>query len=182
MTTAAGWHTDPGGRHQLRYWDGSAWTEHVSDNGTTSVEALAAPAGPPTPAPAPASGGGGWLDKLSAAAQTATEQSSKWIDENLNSSSGNQPSPGPTAANASPPPTSSSPPPAAASASPPPASAAPPPTSASGQSPSAHPVAGSPGASTGDVADQIRKLGQLRDEGLLTEDEFSAQKAKLLGQ
>lgn len=32
----------------------------------------------------------------------------------------------------------------------------------------------------GDVADQIRKLGQLRDEGLLTDEEFRAKKAKLL--
>ena len=28
---------------------------------------------------------------------------------------------------------------------------------------------------------QIQKLGELRDQGLLTEDEFAAQKAKLLG-
>jgi Protein of unknown function (DUF2510) len=27
------WAADPSGRHQLRYWDGSAWTEYVSDNG-----------------------------------------------------------------------------------------------------------------------------------------------------
>jgi hypothetical protein len=32
-----------------------------------------------------------------------------------------------------------------------------------------------------DVADQIRKLGALRDEGLLTEEEFTAKKARLLG-
>jgi Protein of unknown function (DUF2510) len=27
----AGWYTDPAGRYELRYWDGSAWTEHTSD-------------------------------------------------------------------------------------------------------------------------------------------------------
>ena len=32
------------------------------------------------------------------------------------------------------------------------------------------------------IADQIRKLGGLRDEGLLTEEEFSAKKADLLSQ
>ena len=32
------------------------------------------------------------------------------------------------------------------------------------------------------IADQIRKLGGLRDEGLLTEEEFSAKKAELLSQ
>jgi hypothetical protein len=28
------------GRHQLRYWDGQAWTEHVSTNGVQSVDPL----------------------------------------------------------------------------------------------------------------------------------------------
>jgi hypothetical protein len=32
-----------------------------------------------------------------------------------------------------------------------------------------------------DLADQLRKLAGLRDEGILSEDEFAAQKAKLLG-
>jgi hypothetical protein len=32
-----------------------------------------------------------------------------------------------------------------------------------------------------DVADQLRKLAELRDQGVLTEEEFAAQKAKLLG-
>jgi hypothetical protein len=32
-----------------------------------------------------------------------------------------------------------------------------------------------------DLADQLRRLGELRSEGLLTEDEFQAQKQKLLG-
>jgi uncharacterized protein YxjI len=34
----AGWYADPLGRHQLRYYDGSQWTEHVSSNGATSVD------------------------------------------------------------------------------------------------------------------------------------------------
>jgi hypothetical protein len=29
----AGWYHDPAGRFELRYWDGSAWTEHVSRAG-----------------------------------------------------------------------------------------------------------------------------------------------------
>ena len=33
-----GWLTDPSGRHQLRYWDGVAWTPHVSDNGVASQD------------------------------------------------------------------------------------------------------------------------------------------------
>ena len=29
----AGWYADPSGRFELRYWDGSLWTEHVSRAG-----------------------------------------------------------------------------------------------------------------------------------------------------
>jgi len=34
----AGWFADPLGRHQLRYYDGTQWTEHVSSNGATSID------------------------------------------------------------------------------------------------------------------------------------------------
>jgi len=36
------------------------------------------------------------------------------------------------------------------------------------------------GAGTDDMMDQLAKLGQLRDDGVLTEGEFQAQKARLL--
>ncbi|MET0765890.1 MAG: DUF2510 domain-containing protein, partial [Blastococcus sp.] len=36
----ASWLTDPTGAHELRYWNGMAWTEHVSDQGTASVDPL----------------------------------------------------------------------------------------------------------------------------------------------
>ena len=36
-------------------------------------------------------------------------------------------------------------------------------------------------ASQQDMIDQLKQLGELRDAGVLTEDEFAAQKAKLLG-
>ena len=29
----ANWYADPAGRFELRYWDGSQWTEHVSRGG-----------------------------------------------------------------------------------------------------------------------------------------------------
>ena len=32
-TVPAGWYADPSGRYELRYWDGNAWTEHVSRSG-----------------------------------------------------------------------------------------------------------------------------------------------------
>ena len=37
-TFAAGWRADPFGRHQLRYWDGTTWTAHVSNKGATSSD------------------------------------------------------------------------------------------------------------------------------------------------
>lgn len=39
-TTPANWYPDPMGRHQLRYWDGANWTEHVSSNGVQSSDPL----------------------------------------------------------------------------------------------------------------------------------------------
>lgn len=39
-TTPANWYPDPMGRHQLRYWDGNAWTEHVTTNGVQGVDPL----------------------------------------------------------------------------------------------------------------------------------------------
>jgi hypothetical protein len=34
------WHPDPSGRHQLRYWDGQGWTDHVCDDGATTSDRL----------------------------------------------------------------------------------------------------------------------------------------------
>jgi hypothetical protein len=39
---AAGWYRDPAGEHAMRWWDGSAWTQHVDDP---------APAPPPPAVP-----------------------------------------------------------------------------------------------------------------------------------
>ena len=38
QTHAAGWYADPLGRHELRYYDGAQWTEHVSSHGRTAVD------------------------------------------------------------------------------------------------------------------------------------------------
>jgi uncharacterized protein YbjQ (UPF0145 family) len=63
---APGWYPDPQAEGQLRYWDGSAWTEHVQPAGQpaptgtapggTAAATGAPPAGPAQPGPA-ASGG-----------------------------------------------------------------------------------------------------------------------------
>jgi Protein of unknown function (DUF2510) len=36
--TAPGWFVDPFVRHEQRYWSGTAWTEHVTDDGSPSVD------------------------------------------------------------------------------------------------------------------------------------------------
>jgi hypothetical protein len=33
-----GWYTDPAGRHELRFFDGIRWTNHVADAGTPSID------------------------------------------------------------------------------------------------------------------------------------------------
>jgi TM2 domain-containing membrane protein YozV len=50
-----------------------------------------------------------------------------------------------------------------------------------GQAPHGQPGAQPPPRNTDELAAQLEKLNELRISGLLTEDEFAAQKAKLLG-
>lgn len=42
-SSVAAWHHDPTGRHEHRFWDGTAWTEHVADRGQVAVDRLSAP-------------------------------------------------------------------------------------------------------------------------------------------
>lgn len=37
---APAWLTDPTGRHEFRYWNGSGWTEDVSDSGNRSIDPI----------------------------------------------------------------------------------------------------------------------------------------------
>jgi hypothetical protein len=49
----AGWYPDPTGKHELRYWDGYAWLDNVSDQGTSGTDPLGgAPLPPPSQAAA----------------------------------------------------------------------------------------------------------------------------------
>jgi hypothetical protein len=34
----AQWYPDPSGRHELRHWNGTTWTDEVSDKGVTSTD------------------------------------------------------------------------------------------------------------------------------------------------
>lgn len=51
---------------------------------------------------------------------------------------------------------------------------------AADEQPEQEAVAPAPAAEPVDVADQLQKLAQLRDQGVLTDEEFATQKAKLL--
>jgi uncharacterized protein (AIM24 family) len=61
--TAAQWLPDPTRRHELRYWSGDAWTEHVADEGVQGVDPLPDQAEPEPAEPieehAPTGGGHG---------------------------------------------------------------------------------------------------------------------------
>lgn len=54
-TFPAGWHADPHGRHELRYWDGCAWSDHVANAGQTSID-RSSPANTPVTVDDPTSG------------------------------------------------------------------------------------------------------------------------------
>lgn len=49
--SGAGWHPDPFGRHQFRWFDGSAWSDQVSNWGSVTTDPLGvAPGAPQAPA------------------------------------------------------------------------------------------------------------------------------------
>ena len=51
MSDPAGWYPDPTTRHELRYWDGYAWLDNVSDSGAAASDPLG---GKPMPPPSEA--------------------------------------------------------------------------------------------------------------------------------
>jgi hypothetical protein len=90
----ANWLPDPSGAHELRYWNGTAWSEHVSDAGRTAQDPLtvpypppAAPAAPPPPpapaaaAPAAPAGKLSWKDRLKQAAEQVSEKGQQLADQ-----------------------------------------------------------------------------------------------------
>ena len=45
--TGGGWQPDPTGRHQLRWHDGTTWTDQVADAGVAAVDPMPGPPVPP---------------------------------------------------------------------------------------------------------------------------------------
>ena len=153
MSAPPAWLADPTGRHQMRYWDGQQWTDHVSDAGAQSVDPVGSPAQAATAA-APAAGGS-WMDKVASAANQAVDATSAAVDSAADSlSSKPQPTSQPVAT----------------------------PVPANSPAASAEPAAVPAHVDHGNlIADELTKLAALKDSGVLTEEEFAAQKAKLLG-
>lgn len=73
-TTAPGWYPDPYGQAQLRYWDGSLWTGHVSGAPGRPAPAQPAAAQAPVAAQVPTAPQGPVLAQAPAAGQAATPQ------------------------------------------------------------------------------------------------------------
>ncbi len=174
MSAPAAWLADPTGRNQLRYWDGTLWTEHISNSGNQAVDGL----GGVQPV-APVSTGASWMEKAKAKAQVAAakanqavdqasvvvaKQTKQWQQEYRASQS-------PTAGQGGGPV-------APAAVAQPSTGQAPLPPGVGTPQPT---VPAAPAAGQPDPAEQIRKLAALRDDGILTEAEFSAKKAKILG-
>ena len=64
MELEAGWHADPFGRHQHRYWDGRAWTAHVANDGVATTDEVPTPASALPGSPVPAMTGDAEIDAL----------------------------------------------------------------------------------------------------------------------
>lgn len=142
MSAPPAWLADPTGRHQMRYWDGQQWTDHVSNAGVQANDPVGSPA--TNTATAAQSTSGGWMDKVTAAANQAVDATSAAVDSAADSLS-NRPAQSTTPATA---------------------------------------TAAAPAATVDQsnlIADELTKLAKLKESGVLTDEEFAAQKAKLLG-
>jgi len=81
---AGSWQPDPTGHHQLRWWDGNQWTEHVSTNGASGINPVQPttaqfPATPAAayggvPSPQPAFSPPGSLPGVAAPSQSTTQR------------------------------------------------------------------------------------------------------------
>jgi hypothetical protein len=77
---APGWQSDPTGRHEHRYWDGTAWTDNVSDAGVASTDAYTADAAAADVAPPAAAepAAPGWADPTTTTPAASSDPTSTW--------------------------------------------------------------------------------------------------------
>ena len=82
---AAGWQADPTGRHEHRYWDGSQWTDNVSDAGVASTDAYAVADAPapdaadvPDAAEPPVAEAPGWAEPTTTMPTASTDPTASW--------------------------------------------------------------------------------------------------------
>lgn len=68
-TTAGRWIPDPTERHELRYWTGESWTEHVTDAGVPGID------------PLPTSSAGRWAPDPTGRHQWRLWTGSDWTDD-----------------------------------------------------------------------------------------------------
>ncbi|MDQ1519075.1 MAG: hypothetical protein QOI55_148 [Actinomycetota bacterium] len=50
LSAPPAWRRDPYERHELRWWDGWGWTDHVSNAGVTATDSVSSVPAPPQPA------------------------------------------------------------------------------------------------------------------------------------
>ncbi len=165
------WHPDPSGKHQLRYWDGQTWTPHVFDHGVQSQDPIGPPvggaagaatsqggqaapavAGAQEAAPAAAETSAAPFQQAEAAATNATDSVSDAASDAVESVDQGAEAAAETADDAS----------------------------DAAQAATAD-ASSDPAAAAGNLADQLERLAKLRDNGVLTQEEFDVQKAKFLG-
>jgi uncharacterized protein YxjI len=84
MSVPPAWHPDPSGRHQLRYWDGVTWTDHVSTNGVAAMDPLVATAPQGIQQVAPAES---LIDRIDGGLMVGTEADANKIREQISSNS-----------------------------------------------------------------------------------------------
>lgn len=73
--TPAGWQPDPTGRHEHRYWDGTTWTDNVSDAGTAATDPFTEAAAPET---AGASDAPTWADPTTTTPVAPADTTAAW--------------------------------------------------------------------------------------------------------
>lgn len=83
MALEAGWHADPFGRHQHRYWDGQAWTAHVANDGAPTTDEVPTPASASPSSAGPAMTGDAEIEALRDADERGDAEASVLLGQAL---------------------------------------------------------------------------------------------------